>query len=601
MYIRKTKTRTINNTNHYSYRLVESRRDYKGRVKQHTLLNLGAHYDIVEEKDHPLLSQRVENIIIGQESLLPLNDELEAEAQRIANLIIRKHAQPLIEREHKPNEQYTEVNLSTVENSNIRRVGGEYLAYETAKKLKLTEILSECGLSEKEIKSAMATIVGRLIAPGSEVSTVKYLRNNSALDEILGTDFSNLHKDRMYQISDTLLRHQKKIEEKLYAREKELFALSEIVTLYDLTNTYFEGDSKANDNGAFGHSKEKRRDCKLVTLALVLDGSGFPKKSHIFKGNVTEGGTLQSMLEWINNKKATVVMDAGIATEENIKWLNNNDYKYLVISRKRSQSLPDKEGVIVKADHDNLVTSYLLKNGHESELYCHSQGVERRSTRILGKYINRFEDELKKIANGLEKKTGTKKYDKIIERIGRIKEKYSKVASRFDIKITADDKKKKALAIAWKNTPEKQSKTPGVYCIRTNKTDLNNQQIWNTYRMLNDIEEAFRILKTDLGLRPIYHQKTHRISGHIFISVLAYHILHSIRYQLKSVGIHDSWQTIMIKLSTHYRITTSMQQKNAPSIHIRKSTRPNQEQLGIYKACNILSNFLQNTITTYQK
>ena len=142
MYIRKTKTRTINNTNHYSYRLVESRRDYKGRVKQHTLLNLGAHYDIVEEKDHPLLSQRVENIIIGQESLLPLNDELEAEAQRIANLIIRKHAQPLIEREHKPNEQYTEVNLSTVENSNIRTVGGEYLAYETAKKLKLTEILS---------------------------------------------------------------------------------------------------------------------------------------------------------------------------------------------------------------------------------------------------------------------------------------------------------------------------------------------------------------------------------------------------------------------------------------------------------------------------
>ena len=156
----------------------------------------------------------------------------------------------------------------------------------------------------------------------------------------------------------------------------------------------------------------------------------------------------------------------------------------------------------------------------------------------------------------------TKKYDKILERIGRIKEKYSKVASRFDIKITADDKKEKAIAIAWEDIAEKQSKTPGIYCIRTNQTELNNQQIWNTYRMLNDIEEAFRTLKTDLGLRPIYHQKTNRISGHIFISVLAYHILHSVRYQLKLSNINDSWQTIMSKLSTHYRITTSIQQKH---------------------------------------
>jgi transposase len=117
--------------------------------------------------------------------------------------------------------------------------------------------------------------------------------------------------------------------------------------------------------------------------------------------------------------------------------------------------------------------------------------------------------------------------------------------------------------------------------------------------MLNDIEEAFRTLKTDLGLRPIFHQTTDRISGHIFISVLAYHILHSVRYQLKLSNINDSWQTIMFKLSNHYRITTSLQQKNAKPIHIRKSTRANPEQLKIYRACNITSNILQTTITTY--
>jgi len=599
MYIRKTKTRSINNTNHFTYRLVESRRDPAGKVKQHTLLNLGAHYSIIEESDLPLLSQRIENIISGQQSLLPLTDNLETEAQRIANLVIKKHAKPLIYDDKNDQVQYREVDIGTIENSDIKTVGSEHLAYETAKKINLIGILSECGLSEKEINSAMATIIGRLIAPGSEVSTVNYLRNNSALDEILATDFSNLHKNKLYKISDVLIKHQKEIEQKLYFKEKELFALSEIVTLYDLTNTYFEGESNGNDYGAYGHSKEKRKDCKLVTLALVLDGSGFPKKSHIFKGNIAEAGTLQSMLEKISDKKAVVVMDAGIATEANITWLNDNNYKYLVISRKRNQSLPDIEGVVVKDDPENKITTFLLNNDQETELYCHSQGVEKRSGKILEKYINRFEEELKKIANGLQKKTGTKKYDIILQKIGRIKEKYSMVARQFNINIIADDTKGKVTAISWENTTEKQHKKPGIYCIRTNQIELNNQQIWNTYRMLNDIEEAFRTLKTDLGLRPIFHQTTDRISGHIFISVLAYHILHSVRYQLKLSNINDSWQTIMFKLSTHYRITTSLQQKNAKPIHIRKSTRANPEQLKIYRACNIPSTILQTTITTY--
>ena len=171
-----------------------------------------------------------------------------------------------------------------------------------------------------------------MIAPGSEVSTVNYLRNNSALDEVLDTDFSNLHKNRLYKISDLLLKNQGAIESALYRKEQELFNFSEVVTLYDLTNTYFEGESLKNDNAALGHSKEKRTDCKLVTLALVLDASGFPKKSYIFKGNISEAGTLESMLNALSNKSPIVVMDGGIATEDNIEWLNDNDYKYLVIS-----------------------------------------------------------------------------------------------------------------------------------------------------------------------------------------------------------------------------------------------------------------------------
>ena len=368
---------------------------------------------------------------------------------------------------------------------------------------------------------------------------------------------------------------------------------------YDLTNTYFEGESRANENAAFGRSKEKRTDCPLVTLALVLDGSGFPKKTHIFKGNISEATTLESMLNTLGSKEAIVVMDAGIATEDNIEWLNDNNYKYLVISRKRKQELPDIEGVIVKNEPNNKVTTFLLKNEKESELYCHSESMARRTTIMSEKYIERFTKELQKLSDGLAKKGTIKKYDKINQKIGRLKEKYSKVALQFDIKVIADDKKEKAAQLTWEHQPDKQSKEPGIYCIRTNQTALNNKEIWDTYRMLNDVEAAFRTLKTDLGLRPIYHQKTDRISGHIFISVLAYHILHAIRYQLLANNITDSWQTIRSKLSTHYRVTTTLRQKDNKTLHIRKSMQANPQQKTIYQACNIASTKTSTIISSY--
>lgn len=599
MYIVKTKTRVYKNVAYYSYRIVDSIRDTRGKVKQRTLLNLGSQYKKIRESDHGILAERVDDIIRGQGILLSLNDELETEAQRIAHLIIKKHSSPLATNNVNETPRYELVDVNTIQNSEVRTVGAEHLAYETSKKLSMPDILKECGLSAKETTEALATIIGRLIFPGSELFTVNCLKSKSSLDEILGTDFSELHKNRLYKISDILLKKKEAIEAKLYDREMELFSLQETVTLYDLTNTYFEGKSLSNDNGAFGFSKEKRRDCKLVTLAMVLDGSGFPKKSQIFKGNISEASTLESMLKKLSTKKALVVMDAGIATEDNIKWLTDNKYKYLVISRKRNLSLPDVEAVVVKEDSDNKVTSFLVKHDKESELYCHSEGVEKRSNLILQKYIDRFKIELQKISDGVIKKGGIKKYDKIQQKIGRLKEKYSKVSSQFKFDIMSDEKKERVTQFNWTHHPDKQSKIPGIYCIRTNQTQFNNKEIWDMYRMLNDIEDAFRALKTDLGLRPVYHQKTDRISGHIFISVLAYHLLHSIRYQLMQQQINDSWQTIMFKLSTHYRITNSLQRKNDKTIHIRKSMRANPEQLAIYKACNVSSRTLDSVTTAY--
>uniref|UniRef100_UPI00123D7960 IS1634 family transposase n=1 Tax=Cysteiniphilum sp. SYW-8 TaxID=2610890 RepID=UPI00123D7960 len=358
-------------------------------------------------------------------------------------------------------------------------------------------------------------------------------------------DFSTLHKNRLYRISDVLLKSKDAIEEALYQREKTWFEFEEIVTLYDLTNTYFEGQSLDNELGALGRSKEKRSDCMLVTLALVLDGSGFIKKSQLFKGNVSEPKTLEEMVKPCS-KEAIVVMDAGIATEDNIQWLTEHGYKYLVISRKRNLSLPeDISGVVVKEDQDNKVTTYLVKpsEGDEVELYCHSQGMENKGSAMYEKFKQRFIEELEKIKAGLSKKGCTKKYDKVCEKLGRLKEKYSKVASHFELELKADANKENALSLTWHDKETRANKNKGIYCIRANQTHLNNQQIWQTYRMLNDIEAAFRVLKSDLGMRPVYHQTTERISGHIFISILAYHILHCIRFQLKKMDIHDRRET----------------------------------------------------------
>ena len=292
----------------------------------------------------------------------------------------------------------------------------------------------------------------------------------------------------------------------------------------------------------------------------------------------------------------------GIATEDNIAWLTEHDYKYLVISRKRNQKIPENiEGVIVKEDANNKVTTYLVNNtdSQETELSCHSEAMESKSTDLMDKFKKRFNDALTIMKNELSKKGGTKKYSKICERIGRLKEKHSKVAQHYVVEAIANETKEFASDITWEHQPKESGKSAGIYCIRTNKTQIDNNTVWKTYMMLNDVEAAFRTLKTDLGLRPVYHQKTDRVTGHIVISLLAYHLLHTIRYQLKNHGIHDSWETIMSTLENHYRITTSAQRKEGKTIHIRKSMRPNPEQMKIYQACETSTIPLKSIITEY--
>jgi transposase len=592
MFIRKVTQKNSDTKKIYNtYRLVEGYRNSQGKVRQQLILNLGANFSI-PKKDWKLLADRIEELLSGQESLLTLERMLEKQAQNYAKLARHKYAglnesrvQPKTSAPDQPD--YHSVDVNSLEHCEVRHIGAEALGVQAAAQLKLEPLLKKLGFNPKKCHLAMASIIGRLVSPGSETSTHHYLTDQSALDELLGTSFSDLSHKNFYKIADDLLKHKTEIETALFKREKTLFSLNQIITLYDITNTYFEGRALQNIKAQHGRSKEKRSDCPLVSMGLVLDSSGFPQKSEIFPGNVSEPKTLAQMLEQLEAKKdATIVMDAGFASEENVLWLQENNYHYIVVSRQATPILDDNaEKVLVKEARNNKVEATLIRYDDKQEvvLYCHSQAKEEKSRLMQTKAESRFEEELQKLLSGLSKKTGTKKPDKINERIGRLKERHKRIASRYTIDVTAENNKVIHISWAKKSTENKL----GVYCLRSNRLDLGEKELWKLYTTLTEVEAAFRSLKTELGFRPVYHQKDKRVDAHLFISLLAYHLLHTIRYQLKLHNIDSSWQTLRQLFDTQMRITSTMVLENGKTLSIRKTTKATPEQLVVYQALGI--------------
>jgi transposase len=453
--------------------------------------------------------------------------------------------------------------------------------------------LEQLGFTGPQRSAAIGTIIARMTAPGSELFTHGWLGNHSGLGELIDYDFAALNLMQLYRVSDQLLKHKDALESFLYTRERTLFEFDQVITLYDLTNTYFEGTGCGNANAALGKSKEKRSDCPLVTLALVLDGSGFPKRSEVFAGNVSEAGTLARMVDTLAGKGTgpapTVVLDAGIATEENIAWLVDNHYRYLVVSRKRHREFDESESIAVREDGTSRIRVQRVVNPDtaEVELYCHSSQREKKDQGIQELFAKRFESALEKLAGGLHKKGTVKRYDKVIERVGRLKQKYARAARYYDVNVERDEATAKASAIHWQRTQTLDETLPGVYCLRTNQDQWDEATLWRTYTMLTDLEAVFRCLKSELGLRPIFHHTTERVTGHLFISVLAYHLVHTIRFQLKTCDIHLSWEGLRRELEGQDRVTVELKRADGKTVHIRKATRPEPRQQRIYDALGI--------------
>lgn len=588
MFIRCTTTRSKQSGDTYqTYRLVENER-IQNRIKQHTLLNLGRHFD-VPKSQWAELSNRISQLLSAQSSLfvIELAPELEAKAQHYAAQIVTARSSAAI-----PDGNTTSISVDDLELVRPRRVGTEQLALHALQQLKLDEKMQALGFNRHQLAAAIGTVVARMACPASERATHQWLQQCSGLGELIGYDFEDMGLDRLYQVSDLLWKHHAELEAHCYQQELSLFQMDETITLFDLTNTFFEGAAQANQTAKRGRSKEKRSDCPLVTLGLVLNGDGFPRRSQIFPGNASEPETLQEMLTGLQATPATtVVLDAGLATQANIDWLKGHGYYYLVVSRKRKRVFDQNAATLVKDLPDQQVRVQRVFNEQtdEVELYCHSQAREEKERAMQNHFAKRFETALQSLTDGLSKKGATKRYDKVLERIGRLKEKYALAAQYYDITVTQDNASGKATAIQWTRLekPHTRVSHPGVYCLRTNQKDWDEATLWQTYTMLTDLEAVFRSLKSELGLRPIYHRRESRVNGHIFITLLAYHAVQTLRAQLKVHDIHDSWQTIRAKMENQQRVTVVMKRADGKTIHLRKATRAEPHQDIIYHTLGI--------------
>jgi hypothetical protein len=598
MFIRTTPTHhSTTGETYVTHRLVESRR-LGGKVRQVTLLNLGRQFPLPQAR-WPEVCARIEQLLCGQQELMPATviESVERCAQQcFARLVAQgmgaASSGPTTATADPSPSAFVEVNPDSLELTQPRAIGVEHVALAAMRELAFEPLLESLGINGVMRTAIVGSIIARMAAPGSELASHRWLTATSGLGDLLDVDLVALPLSRLYRASDLLMKHREEIERQVFARIETMFTLDASVTLYDLTNTYFEGAAAANPKAARGRSKEKRSDCPLVTLGVVCDGSGFIRRSRVFAGNAVECRTLAEMLSGLAAPAgAIVIMDRGIATAANLAWLVAHGYRYLVVSRERDRRFDAHEATtLMSAGNETIqVVRELSEDGQEVRLHCHSPGREMKESGIMARFCTRFEAGLTKLANGLMTPRGEKRPDRLQERIGCLKAASRGAGQHYTVTLDTEATGKTVTALRWEKTPVPGTMLtdPGVYCLRSNELAWDAEMLWRTYMMLTDLEAVFRSLKGELGLRPIFHSTEERTEGHLFISVLAYQFVQTIRQRLRAHRIHESWSGLREVLSVQRRVTASFVQRDGRTLHVRKATRPEPDLARLYDALGI--------------
>ncbi|MDR0230968.1 MAG: IS1634 family transposase [Dysgonamonadaceae bacterium] len=603
MFIKKIdKNSSKTGRSYFTYRLCESYR-IDEKVRHRNILNVGK-LENIRKEDFKLLCDSIEQKVKGINPLFPnLPDHVEKEAEVIYRRILNEKLLdcvidnvPIVKDDIQENIDIQKVDINSISNEDSRNFGGEWLC---------KQIFDDCGLSDflsqeidnDEIEKQIAIeVISRMIHPSSELETSRWLADESSLCELLSLYKIPNHRT-LYKAAYSLYRRKDKVEDFLYQHFASKYPDRMRLCLYDLTNFYFEGRKEGSELAQYGRSKEKRKDAKLVSLALLTNGQGFIRRSKIYKGNISEPATMQAVISELQNaitkqpdlfnSKPVVVMDAGIATEENLKSLREKQFDYICVSRSNLQnySLPEKGTKMVFDNRKHPIELSIVeangKDDGELYLYVKSHQKQQKELSMSSKLTKRFVEGLENIKSSLSKKRGIKNENAVNQRIGRLKQKYPSISKLYKIEPIVNDSKI-VTDIIYEQS--KSGTEEGVYFIRCSQSLLTEELIWEIYNILREIESTFRCLKTDLDIRPIYHQKDENTKAHIFLGIVAYQLVHGIRSTLKQKGINHSWRRIRNIMSSQTIVTTRMKLENKDSLVLRNVTHPNMEQIKIYSA-----------------
>ena len=575
------------------YRLCESYR-YDNTVRHQTIVHLGTLEDLPDLEQKKALCNRIVSLV--KESRTGIRDffaekdnKVEALAQKYFAIILEKGRLDIAR-----GKDYHRIDTDSVENKNIREVGTEWLCMQAIRQLNIPEFLIQKDWSGESIQLALTHIISRAAYPASELRTSQWIKQNSSVCELTGYNEERITKDKLYGISHRLYDIKDDLEKYLSKRTNELFDLDDKIIIYDLTNTYFEGKMHGSGIAAYGRSKEKRSDAKLVVLAVVVNTEGFLKYSQIFEGNITDCKTLARIIDQLSERtsvtgrKPVVVLDAGIATEANLELLQQKGFDYICVSRagmKKYSVDANSNPVRVFDNKKQPITLQKVEvdKNDDNYLLVHSPSKEKKEVSMNHLFAERFEQGLKQIKESLDKKSGVKKQEKVWERIGRLKAKYPSIHKYYDLQAVANEKGI-CTSITWQQKPAE--KKEGKYLLRTNLNEQDEHTQWTIYNTIREIEATFRVLKTDLDLRPIYHKTDDAAMAHLHLGLLAYWIVNTIRYQLKQKGINNEWRDIVRLMNTQKIVTTTMTDEYEQQIIIRQCSEPSEEIKAIYNALN---------------
>ena len=594
------------------YRIKESFRDLTGRARNRVMLNVGFIEEEHKSEDIRDIGKCLTYMRANQgmkgifgEPLAQYNEFVQRKSREFWEMMVNNGSIDAVKSSIEESRTRAErlVDVDTIKHTDARNVGAEWICLQAIRELGLEKFFKDEGWSKPQIDTAIAQLITRTVYSPSELKSIDIMRDNSAVCELVSGRYDwqpGYHG--VYDVAPSLYKLKDKLETHLCNATDNIFNLSNTIVIFDLTNFYFEGRKDGSVKAQFGRSKEKRSDCKLLVLALCINREGFIRYSDILSGNTADPNSLPNMVETLAGKtrvpnnpdsKALVVMDAGIATEDNLKRIKEKGYNYLCVSRMRltDYELADDMKSVKVLDskkREIKLTEVKHEEGGDYYLQIDSPMKAVKAESMIRKFMEGFETELQKAREALGKKGGKKNYEKVIERVGRAIQKYPSIAKYYAIEYVRDENKPEHMAdIRWEiAVPDSMEKNSGTYFLRTNVETLDERTTWEYYNLTREIECTNRQLKTDLSLRPIYHQKDERSDAHLFLGLLAYWIVNTIRYKLKQKGYTSYWTEIVRVMSTQKAVTTEAVNVLGEKVLMRLCSEPTKAAENIYNMLN---------------